>query len=151
MTTSAKASKMDGESGPGFSDAEKAAMKERAEELKAERRKTKVDPEQAVLEKIAEMPEPDRTHAQRIHEIVRETAPDLTPKLWYGFPTYARGKKNVCFFQPASKWDTRYSTFTFDEGANLDAGSMWPISYAILELTPADEEHIRELVKRAVS
>ena len=135
-----------------FSDAERAAMKERAEELKAEKRRTKqADAEAALLEKIAEMPEPDRTMAARIHEIVKANAPTLLPKTWYGMPAYALDGKVVCFFQSASKFDTRYSTLGFNDPANLDDGAMWPVTFALKELTPEGEKRIAELVKKAVN
>lgn len=132
-----------------FSAEERAAMKERAKELRASKRGTKVDPEQALLEKVAELPEAERRIAERIHEIVKEAAPDLTPKLWYGMPSYARGGKVVLFFQPASKFDTRYSTLGFNDLAALDEGSMWATAYALTKLTKADEKRVAELVRRA--
>lgn len=137
----------------GFSDEERAAMKERAQELKAEARasKNKADGESDVLAKIAEMPEPDRGMAQRIHEIIKASAPDLAPKTWYGMPAYARAGKVVCFFQSASKFDARYATLGFSDEANLDEGAMWPASFALKELTAAEEEIIAALVKKAVS
>ena len=136
-----------------WTDEERAAMQEHAREMKAKRgRKGKPDGEADVRAKIAEMPEPDRTMAERVHAIVRETAPDLTPRTWYGMPAYARETgKLVCFFQPASKFKARYATFGFDEGANLDEGNMWPTSYALTQLTPADEARLVELLKRATS
>lgn len=136
-----------------FSDEEKAAMKERIKELKAEARasKNKEEAESAVLEKIAEMPEPDRSMAQRIHAIIKANAPELTPKLWYGMPAYARGGKVVCFFQSAAKFNARYATLGFDDTANLDDGVMWPISFALKELTAVEEAKISALVKKAVS
>ncbi len=133
----------------GFSDFERAAMKERARELKAAT--NKADGESAVLAKIAEMPEPDRTMAERLHAIIKAAAPSLSPKTWYGMPAYARDDKVVCFFQSAQKFSTRYSTFGFNDAANLDEGSMWPVGYALMELTSADEEKIIALVKKAVS
>lgn len=138
----------------GFSDAERAAMKERAKELKAEARmaKNRAEGEKAVLEKLNEMPEADRIIGERIHEIVTETAPSLMPKTWYGMPAYANEEgKVVCFFTAASKFDERYATFGFNPAANLDDGPMWPTSFAITELTPAVEKRIAELVKKAVS
>lgn len=136
-----------------FSDEEKAAMKERIKELKAEARasKNKEEAESAVLEKIAEMPEPDRSMAQRIHAIIKANAPELTPKLWYGMPAYARDGKVVCFFQSAAKFNARYATLGFDDTANLDDGVMWPISFALKELTAVEEAKISALVKKAVS
>jgi uncharacterized protein YdhG (YjbR/CyaY superfamily) len=127
----------------GFTDEERAAMKERAREQKA-------DGERAVLTKIAEMTESDRTMAERLHEIVKASAPDLSPKTWYGMPAYARDGKVVCFFQSAEKFNTRYATFSFSDQANLDEGAMWPTSFALKELTAAEEAKIGELVKRAV-
>src|ERR687890_950298 len=141
-TMSAKKSK-------GFTDEERAAMKERAKEQKAEAQKA--DGERAVLAKIAEMPEPDRGMAERLHEIVKAAAPDLSPKTWYGMPAYAKGGKVVCFFQSAQKFDTRYATFSFSDKANLDEGAMWPTSFALKELTAAEEAKIGSLVERAVS
>jgi uncharacterized protein YdhG (YjbR/CyaY superfamily) len=133
-----------------FSAEERAAMRERAQELKAEARKA--DGEKALLAKVAEMPEPDRVIAERLHEIVTTTAPDLSPKTWYGMPAYA-GKegKVVCYFTPASKFKERYATFGFNATANLDDGDMWPTSFALKKLTAADEKKIAALVKRAVS
>ena len=133
----------------GFSDFEKDAMKERARELKAAA--NKADGESAVLEKIAEMSEPDRTMAERLHAIIKAAAPGLSPKTWYGMPAYAKDDKVVCFFQSAQKFKTRYSTFGFSDTANLDEGNLWPVGYALKELTPADEEKIIALVKKAVS
>jgi uncharacterized protein YdhG (YjbR/CyaY superfamily) len=133
----------------GFTDEERAAMKERAREQKAEAQKA--DGERAVLAKIAEMQEPDRAMAERLHEIVKAAAPDLSPKTWYGMPAYAKGGKVVCFFQSAQKFDTRYATFSFSDKANLDEGAMWPTSFALKELTAAEEAKIGSLVERAVS
>ncbi len=133
----------------GFTDEERAAMKERARELKAEAKKT--DGESAVLEKIAEMPEPDRTMAERLHGIIKASAPLLSPKTWYGMPAYARDGKVVCFFQSAQKFNTRYATFGFSDAANLDEGGMWPVAFALKELTAVEEERIAALVKKAVS
>jgi uncharacterized protein YdhG (YjbR/CyaY superfamily) len=136
----------------GFSEEERAAMKERALELKAEERasKNKAAGEQMVLAAIAKMPEPDRTQASRIHKIVQASAPDLIPKTWYGMPAYAnRDGKVVCFFQAASKFKYRYATLGFQEDAHLDEGNMWPASFAILKLTPAEEAKIAALVKKA--
>ena len=136
----------------GFSDDERAAMKERAQELKAEARrgKDKAAGESDVLAKIAEMPGPDRAMAKRLHAIVKASAPDLLPKTWYGMPAYARDGKVVCFFQSAAKFKARYSTFGFSDEANLDAGAMWPTSFALKKLTAADEKKISALVKKAV-
>jgi uncharacterized protein YdhG (YjbR/CyaY superfamily) len=137
---------------PEFTPEEKAAMKERAKELKAEAARGKeADAENEVLAKIAEMPESDRALGERIHAVVKASAPELKPKLWYGMPAYARDGKIVCFFQSAEKFKTRYATLGFDAEANLDEGNMWPTSYALTKLTKADEERIAELVKRAVS
>jgi uncharacterized protein YdhG (YjbR/CyaY superfamily) len=136
-----------------FSAEERAAMKDRAKELKAEARanKNRAEGESDVLAAIAEMPEPDRAMAERIHEIVKANAPDLWPKTWYGMPAYARDGKVVCFFQSADKFKARYATFGFDQAANLDEGTMWPASFALKELTAADEKEIGALVKKAVS
>jgi uncharacterized protein YdhG (YjbR/CyaY superfamily) len=133
----------------GFTDAEKSAMKERARELKADR--AGKAGESDVLAKIAEMPEPDRAMAERFHAIVTGSAPELTPRTWYGMPAYAKGGKIVCFFQPAAKFKARYATFGFNDTANLDDGAMWPTSFALKRLTAADEKKIRALVKKAVS
>ena len=133
----------------GFSTEEKAAMRERAKELKAEA--SQADAEKAVLAKIAEMPDLDRVLAERIHAIVKAKAPGLAAKLWYGMPAYAKDGKNVCFFQAADKFKSRYATFGFDESANLDEGTMWATSWAITKLTAADEARIAELVTKAVS
>ena len=139
----------------GFTDEERGAMKERAQELKAAGRRgprgSKPDEESAVLAKIAEMEEPDRAMAKRLHAIVTATAPDLWPKTWYGMPAYAKDGKVVCFFTPASKFKERYATFGFNATANLDEVTMWPTSFALKKLTAADEERIAALVKQAVS
>ena len=124
-------------------------MKERARELKAAA--NKADGENAVLEKIAEMSEPDRSMAERLHAVIKAAAPGLSPKTWYGMPAYAKDDKVVCFFQSAQKFKTRYSTFGFSDVAKLDEGNLWPVGYALKELTPADEEKIIALVKKAVS
>lgn len=139
----------------GFTAEERAAMKERAKELKAEARRpseadAEADAEAAVLAKIAEMPEPDRSMAERLHAIVKERAPVLAPKLWYGMPAYAKDGKVVCFFQSADKFKARYATLGFNDAANLDDGAMWPTSFALKELTPAGEATISALVKKAV-
>ena len=131
-----------------WTDEERAAMQEHAREMKAA--KGKADGEADVLAKIAEMPVDDRRIAERIHAIVKETAPDLTPRTWYGMPAYSKDGKLVCFFQAAAKFKARYATFGFDETAKLDAGRMWPTSFALTELTAADEARIGELVKKAV-
>ena len=137
----------------GFTDEERAAMKERAKELKAEERasKNRADGESDLLAKIAEMPGPDRAMAKRLHAIVTGSAPDLWPKTWYGMPAYARDGKVVCYFTPASKFKERYATFGFNATANLDDGNMWPTSFALKKLTVADEKRIAALVKQAVS
>ena len=134
-----------------FSEDERAAMKERARELKAEARrgKAKADGEGDVLAKIAEMPESDRVMASRLHDLITANAPDLAPKTWYGMPAYARDGKLVCFFKAADKFKTRYATFGFEENAHLDEGSMWPTSWALTKLTAADEAKIVALVKKA--
>jgi uncharacterized protein YdhG (YjbR/CyaY superfamily) len=138
----------------GFTDEEKAAMKARAKELKAEERasKDKAAGENAALEAIAELKGTDRAIAKRIHEIVKDSAPDLSAKTWYGMPAYAnKDGKVVCFFTPASKFNARYATFGFNDDANLDEGAMWPTSFALKELTAAAESKIAALVKKAVS
>ncbi len=135
----------------GFTEDEKAAMKERARELKAAAGGRKADGESDVREKIAEMPEPDRSMAERLHELVRATAPDLKPRTWYGMPAYANDDGVVCFFQSAAKFKARYATLGFSDKASLDDGAMWPTSYALKELGAAEEGRIKELVKRAVS
>jgi uncharacterized protein YdhG (YjbR/CyaY superfamily) len=135
-----------------FTDDERAAMKERAQELKAEATasRKKADGEGEVLAKIAEMKEPDRAMAERLHALVKESAPTLTPKTWYGMPAYARDGKVVCFFQGAQKFKTRYATLGFSDQANLDEGGMWPTSFALKDLTAAEEKRIRALLKQAV-
>ena len=132
----------------GFSKEEIAAMKETARERKAAARGE--DQEKAVRENIAAMPQPDRAMAERIHEIVTASAPDLQPRTWYGMPAYTKGGKVVCFFKSADKFKSRYATFGFEEAANLDDGAMWPTSFALKELTAADEKKIAALVKKAV-
>jgi uncharacterized protein YdhG (YjbR/CyaY superfamily) len=139
--TRAKASKR-------FTDEERAAMKERAQELKAA---GKADGESDVLAKIAEMPEPDRAMAERLHALIKASAPDLSPRTWYGMPAYAKDGNVVCFFQSAHKFKSRYATFGFSDKANLDDGGMWPNSFALKELTAAEEARIGALVKKAVS
>jgi hypothetical protein len=129
----------------GFTDEERAAMKERAQELK------KAEGESAVLAKIAEMSEPDRTMGGRLHAIIKASAPVLSPKTWYGMPAYAKDGKVVCFFQSAQKFNSRYATLGFSDKANLDEGAMWPTSFALKELTDAEEARIGALVKKAVS
>ena len=138
----------------GFTAEERAAMKERAKEQRAEERanKNRAAGESAVLAKIAEMAEPDRAMAKRLHEIVKASAPALSPKTWYGMPAYAdKDGKVVCFFQGAGKFNTRYATFSFSDAASLDEGAMWPTSFALKELTGAEEAKIGELVKRTAS
>jgi uncharacterized protein YdhG (YjbR/CyaY superfamily) len=138
-----------GKKSKGFTADERAAMKERAQELKAEARKA--DGESALLAKVAEMPEPDRTMAERLHAIVKASGPALSPKTWYGMPAYAKDGKVVCYFQSAHKFKSRYATFGFSDEANLDEGAMWSTSWALKKLTPADEKKIARLVKKAVS
>jgi uncharacterized protein YdhG (YjbR/CyaY superfamily) len=137
----------------GFTAEERAAMKARARELKAEERasKNRAEGERDVIAAIAAMKEPDRAMAKRLHAIIEATAPALWPKTWYGMPAYAKDGKVVCFFKSAGKFNSRYATFGFEEAANLDKGAMWPTSYALTELTPADEAKIATLVKKAVS
>ncbi len=139
----------------GFTDEERAAMKERAQELKAEGRRgpraDKADGESAVLAKIAEMPEPDRAMGKRLHAIIKASAPALSPRLWYGMPAYAKDGKVVCYFQSAQKFKSRYATFGFSDKANLDEGAMWPTAFALKEVTAAEEKKIGALVKKAVS
>ena len=137
----------------GFTDEERAAAKARAQELKAEARanRNKEDGERDVLAAIAAMQEPDRATARRLHDIIKATAPTLSPKTWYGMPAYAKDGKVVCFFQSAQKFNTRYATFGFNEAANLDEGNLWPVAFALKELTAAEEARIGALVKKAVS
>ena len=150
---SAKSTTATGKKSKGFTDEERAAMKARAQELKAEARadKDKADGESDVFAKIAEMPEPERAMAKRLHAIIKASAPALSPKTWYGMPAYARDGKVVCFFQGAQKFKSRYATFGFNDEANLDEGAMWPTAFALKELTAADEARIGALVKKAVS
>ena len=146
-TVNSKASKV-------FTDEERSAMRERAQEMRAVRPSPpagKADDDSAVLEKIAAMPAPDRKLAERLHAIIKASAPELSPKLWYGMPAYARDDKVVCFFQAAQKFKTRYATFGFSDKATLDEGDMWPTAFALTELTAADEARIGALVRRAVS
>jgi uncharacterized protein YdhG (YjbR/CyaY superfamily) len=138
------------ESKSGFSDEERAAMKERAREAKAARA-GKADGESDLLAKVADMSEPDRGMAERLHALVKAAAPDLAPRTYYGMPAYAKDGKVLCFFQPAEKFKSRYATFGFNDVANLDDGAMWPTSFALKELTSAEEARISELVKQAVS
>ena len=139
----------------GFTDDERAAMKERAQELKAAARRgaraNAADGESDVLAKIAEMPEPDRAMAERLHAIIKAAAPDLSPRTWYGMPAYAKDGTVLCFFQPASKFKARYATLGFSDKANLDDGAIWPTTFALARLTAADEARIAGLVKTAVS
>ena len=137
----------------GFTKEEQAAMKERAKELKAEARanKNKAEGESAVLAKIAEMPAPDRAMAERLHAIIKASAPTLTPRTWYGMPAYAKDGKVLCYFQSAQKFKSRYATFGFSDEAKLDDGTMWPTSFALTKLTAADEATIGALVKKAAS
>jgi uncharacterized protein YdhG (YjbR/CyaY superfamily) len=141
------------EKSKGFTDEERAAMKERARELKAEARmkKNRAEGEKALFEKIAEMEGADRTMAEKLHDIITASAPDLLPKTWYGMPAYAKDGKVVCFFQSAQKFNSRYATFGFNDTANLDEGAMWPTSFALKELTADVEAKISALVKKAVS
>jgi len=145
-STTAKKSK-------GFTDEEREAMKERARELKAEARRgaDKAAGEKDVLAKLAKMPEPDRGMGKRLHAIITASAPDLSPRTWYGMPAYTQDGKVVCFFQPAHKFKSRYATLGFNDSANLDKGAMWPTSFALKKLTAAEETKIRALVKKAVS
>ena len=152
---SAKSGTVTGKAVKGFTDEERVAMKERAQELKAEARRgpraKKADGEGDVLAKIAAMPEPDRAMAERLHAIIKASAPALSPRTWYGMPAYAKDGNVVCFFQPAQKFKARYSTLGFSDKANLDQGTMWPVVFALTELTGADEPRIGALVKKAVS
>ena len=148
MTNSTKPAAK-GKATAGFSAEERAAMKARAQELKAEA--NKADAEAAVLAAIAEMSQPDRVLAERLHAIIKSTAPDLAPKTWYGMPAYAKDGKVVCFFKSADKFKSRYATFGFEDAANLDDGALWPTSYALTELTSSVEAKIRALVKQAAS
>ncbi len=147
--TQKSAKRTTGKASKGFTPEERAAMKERAKELKAAA--NKADDERAVLAKIAEMPEPDRSMGKRLHAIIKAAAPALSPKTWYGMPAYYKDGKVVCFFQSADKFKSRYATFGFSDTANLDQGAMWPTSFALKELTTAEEAKIGKLVKKAVS
>ena len=142
-----KATKKPAKAIKGFTNEERGAMRERVQELKAD----KADGESAVLAKIGEMPAPDRALGERLHTIIKASAPALSPKLWYGMPAYAKDGKVVCFFQPAHKFKTRYATLGFNDSANLDEGALWPVAFALRELTAAEEARIGELVKKAVS
>lgn len=144
MTNGEKTSKK----AKGFTSEERAAMKERAQELKAVAKKA--DGESAVLAKIAEMTEPERTLATRLHTIITTSAPTLSPRTWYGMPAYAKDDKIVCFFQSAQKFNTRYATLGFSDAANLDEGAMWPTAFALTELTAAEEARVEALVKKAL-
>ena len=149
---SAKSTTAIGKKSKGFTDEERAAMKNRAQELKAEARanKDKAEGESNVLAAIAAMPEPDRAMAKRLHAIIKASAPALSPKTWYGMPAYAKDGKVVCFFQSAQKFNTRYATFGFSDTANLDEGALWPVAFALKALTAAEEAKIVALVKTAV-
>ncbi len=152
---SAKSTTAIGKTFKGFTDEERVAMKERVKELKAAARRgpraDKADGESAVLAKVAEMPGPDRAMGERLHAIIKASAPALSPRLWYGMPAYAKDGKVVCFFQSAQKFNTRYATFGFSDAANLDEGAVWPVAFALTELTAAEEARIGALVKKAVS
>ncbi len=153
--TQQSAKRTSGNASKGFTDEERAAMRERAQELKAGARRGprtgKADGESDVLAKIAEMPEPDRAMAERLHAIIKASAPALSPRTWYGMPAYAKDGNVVCFFQSAQKFKTRYATFGFSDKANLDEGAMWPTAFALKELTAAEEAKIGALVRKAVS
>ena len=151
---SAKSTTAIGKKFKGFTDEERVAMKERVQELKAAARRgpraDNADGEGAVLAKIAAMPEPDRAMGKRLHAVIKARAPALSPKLWYGMPAYAKDGKVVCFFQSAQKFNTRYATFGFSDKANLDDGAMWPVAFALKELTATEEARIGALVQKAV-
>jgi hypothetical protein len=144
-----KGTQAGGKKSEGFSAEERAAIKERAREQKAAA--SQAEAENDVLAKIAEMQGADRAMAERLHALIKASAPELAPKTWYGMPAYAKDGKIVCFFQPAQKFNTRYATFGFNDPAHLDEGGMWPVAYALQDLTAADEARIAALVKRAVS
>ena len=152
---SAKSTTVIAKASKGFTDEERLAMMERVQELKAAARRGpgagKAGEESAVLAKIAAMPAPDRAMGERLHAVIKASAPVLSPKLWYGMPAYAKDGKVVCFFQSAQKFNTRYATLGFSDKANLDEGAMWPVAFALKELTPAAEARIVALVKKAVS
>jgi hypothetical protein len=151
--TTQSARRTAGKASKGFTDEDRAAMRERAQELKAAARRPragKADGDTDVLAKIAEMPAPDRAMAERLHAIIKASAPDLSPRTWYGMPAYAKDGKVVCFFQSAQKFKSRYATLGFSDTANLDKGAMWPTSFALKELTAAEEKQIAALVKKAV-
>ena len=145
----AKSASVSGKASKGFTDEEKGAMRQRVKELKAAA--GKADGERDVLAKIAAMAVPDRALGERLHKIIKASAPALSPRLWYGMPAYAKGDKVVCFFQDAHKFKTRYATLGFSDQANLDDGAMWPVAFALTKLTAADEARIGALVKKAVS
>ena len=147
MKKSARSTTASGKKFKGFTDEERSAMKDRVQELKAD----KENGESAVLAKIAAMREPDRAMGKRLHAIIKASAPALSPRLWYGMPAYAKDGKVVCFFQAAQKFKTRYATFGFSDKANLDEGAMWPVAFALKELTAAAEARIVALLKKAVS
>jgi uncharacterized protein YdhG (YjbR/CyaY superfamily) len=152
--TQQSAKRTTGKASKGFTDEERAAMRERAQEVKAAARRpraSKADGESDVLAKIAEMPEPDRAMAERLHAVIKASAPALSPRTWYGMPAYAKDGNVVCFFQSAQKFKTRYATFGFSDKANLDEGAMWPTAFALKELTAAEAARIGALVKKAVS
>ena len=144
---SAKGATQAGKKSKGFTDEERAAIREHLQELRGDT----VDGESAVLAKIAEMAEPDRTMGRRFHAIVKASAPTLSPRLWYGMPAYSKDGKVICFFQPAQKFKTRYATFGFSDKAKLDEGAIWPTTFALKELTDAEEARISSLIKRAAS
>jgi uncharacterized protein YdhG (YjbR/CyaY superfamily) len=146
---SAKSTSVSGKASKGFTDEEKGAMRQRAKELKAAA--GNADGERDVLAKIAAMAAPDRALGERLHKIIKVSAPALTPRLWYGMPAYAKDSKVVCFFQDAHKFKTRYATLGFSDAANLDEGAMWPVAFALKKLTAAEEARIGALVKKAVS
>jgi uncharacterized protein YdhG (YjbR/CyaY superfamily) len=150
--TQQSAKRTTGKASKGFTAEERAAMRERAQELKRGPRAGKADGERAVLAKIAEMPQPDRAIAERLHALIKASAPALSPRTWYGMPAYAnKDGKVVCYFTAASKFKSRYATFGFNDAANLDEGAMWPTSFALKELTAAEEARIGALVKKAAS
>ena len=152
---STKTATVPGKTSRGFTDEERAAMRDRVKEVKETARRgpraDEADGESDVLAKIAEMQKPDRAMAKRLNALIKASAPTLSPKLWYGMPAYAKDGKVVCFFQSAQKFKTRYATLGFSDDANLDAGAMWPVAFALKELTAADEARIGALVKKAVS
>ena len=153
--TQQSAKETTGKASKGFTDEERAAVRERAQELKAAARRSpradRADGESDVLAKIAEMPEPDRATAERLHALIKASAPALSPRTWYGMPAYAKDGNVVCFFQSGQKFKTRYATFGFSDKANLDEGAMWPVAFALKELTTDVEARIGALVKKAVS